>query len=82
MIKQDISGNQAKIAYLGIGSNLGNRIKNIEISKFKLELNNIKILRSSNYYESLSWPNTKEPKFINIVLKVKTTLSSLNLLKI
>ena len=30
MIKQDISGNQVKLIYLGIGSNLGNRKKNIE----------------------------------------------------
>ena len=27
--------NQAKIAYLGIGSNLGNKKKNIELAKFK-----------------------------------------------
>ena len=82
MIKRDILENQAKFVYLGIGSNLGNRIRNIEIAKFKLHLNNIKILKSSSYYESLSWPDPKKPKFINIVLKIKTDLSSFNLLKI
>ena len=32
--RQDILENQAKIVYLGIGSNLGNRKKNIENNKF------------------------------------------------
>ena len=80
MIKQDIYENQAKIVFLGIGSNLGNRFKNIELTKIALLNNKIKILKSSNFYESLSWPNEKNPKFLNIVLKVETILDSLNLL--
>ena len=82
MIKQDTSENQAKIAYLGIGSNLGNKKLNIERAKFKLQKKNIQILKCSNNYESESWPNKKNPKFINIVLKIKTNLTALNLLKI
>jgi len=81
VIKQDILENLAKPTYLGIGSNLGNRIKNIEYAKFKLLQNDIKILQSSNYYESLSWPNPKKPKFINIVLEIFTNHSPINLLK-
>ncbi len=69
MIKQDISENQVKLVYLGIGSNLGNKRNNIEKTKFKLCQSNIKILQSSSYFESLSWPNAKNPKFLNIVLK-------------
>ena len=34
---------QAKIAYLAIGSNLGNKRKNIELAKFKLQNNKIEI---------------------------------------
>ena len=34
MIKQDILENQAKIAFLAIGSNLGNKKRNIELAKF------------------------------------------------
>ena len=58
--------------YLGIGSNLGNKRLNIEKAKFKIIENNIKILQSSKYYESLSWPNKKHPKFLNSVLKIST----------
>ena len=82
MIKQDISENLAKIVYLGIGSNLGNKKSNIEIAKFKLQNYKIKILKVSSNYESESWPNPNNPKFINIIVKIKTSLSPLELLKI
>ena len=68
--------------YIGIGSNLGNRKLNIEKAKFKIIQNNIEILQSSNYYESLSWPNIKNPKFLNIVLKINTHLKPFELIKI
>ena len=82
MIKQDISENRVKLIYLGVGSNLGNRKRNIEKAKLKLYNNNIIILQSSSYYETLSWPNTNNPKFLNIVLKIKSNLSPSKLLKI
>ena len=73
---------QAKIIYLSVGSNLGNRKKNIEKTKFELYSKGINIIRSSNYYETLSWPNPKNPKFYNIILKVSSNLKILELLKI
>ena len=63
--------NQVNTVYLGIGSNLGNRINNIEKAKYYLIQNNIKIISASRYYETPSWPNPKNPEFLNIVLKVK-----------
>ena len=44
--------------------------------------NNIKILKSSNYYESLSWPDPRKPKFLNIALEISTFLDPFSLLKI
>ena len=82
MIKQDISEKQAKKVFLAIGSNLGNKIINIEKAKYKFQNNFIKILKSSSYYESLSWPDTTKPKYINIVIKIKTTLSPYKTFKI
>ena len=82
MIKLDISEKQVKYIYLGIGSNLGNRKKNINTAKLRLTENNILILKSSNFYESLSWPNYKNPKFLNIVLKIDTSMSVSRLLKV
>ena len=82
MTKPDILENPVRSIYLGIGSNLGNRKKNIEKAKFQLIKNDIKILKSSSYYESLSWPDPKKPKFLNIVLEIETTIHPISLLKI
>ena len=82
MIKQDTSENQVRSIYLGIGSNLGNKINNIEKAKFQLIQNKIEILKSSSFYESLSWPNPNNPKFLNIILKVFCNLKPLELLKL
>ena len=68
--------------YIGIGSNLGNRINNIEKAKFFLILSGINITKSSSYYETLSWPDVNMPKFINIVVQADTKLSPKKLLDI
>ena len=80
MIKQDILENQAKPIYLGIGSNLGNRKKNIIKAKFELNQKGIRILSSSCFYESVSWPNPRDPKFLNVVISVLTNLKPKELL--
>ena len=80
MIKQDTLENRVNYIYLAIGSNLGNRKDYIEKAKFKLSQNKVFILKSSNFYESLSWPNPKDPKFLNIVIKVSTNYTPLNLI--
>tara|TARA_B110000971_G_C19924088_1_gene460677 strand:+ start:199 stop:675 length:477 start_codon:yes stop_codon:yes gene_type:complete len=66
--------------YIGIGSNLGNRINNIEKAKFFLILSGINITKSSSYYETLSWPDVSMPKFVNIVVESDTKLSPKKLL--
>ena len=77
-----MSENLVKTIYLGIGSNLGNRRKNIELAKFKLIQNDIIIRKSSNIYESLSWPNPNKPKFLNIILEISSNLSPSKLIDI
>ena len=80
MIRQDIYENQANKVFLAIGSNLGDRFRNIELAKMMLSDNKIKILKSSSFYETLSWPNIKNPKFLNVVLEIETNLRPLSLL--
>ena len=70
------------MVYIGIGSNLGNRINNIEKAKYFLNLEGIKIIKSSSYYETLSWPDISKPKFINIVIQSNTKASPEKLLSI
>ena len=82
MKKRDILENLASHAYLAIGSNLGNKINNIDVTKFELEKHKITILKSSSNYISESWPDNSMPSYINIIIKIKTSLAPLELLKV
>ena len=82
MKKQGTSENLVNPVYLAIGSNLGNKIINIEKTKFELEKYKIKILKSSSNYMSESWPDPSMPNYINIIIKIKTSFTPLELLKI
>ena len=73
--------NQAKMVFLAIGSSLGNKERNICLAKYKLQTNGIKLIKSSNNYETLSWPNIKHPKYINAVIKISTNLTPLKLMQ-
>jgi len=80
--RRDILENQAKIVFLGIGSNLGLRKINIEKAKFFLAEYNLDFVSISSYYETPSWPDPRKPKFLNIILKIKCYYSPQELLKI
>ena len=70
----------AKKTYLGLGSNLGNKKKNIEFAKFLLQQNSkFRILKISSFYKTKSYPNYKDPFFLNIVIEGETTLKPLDL---
>ena len=64
---------------LGIGSNLaskfGDRFENINLAISYLDRYGIKIFKRSSYYETFSYPNKKDPKFINIVISAESSLS-------
>ena len=63
---------------LGLGSNLsssfGDRFQNIDLAVSALEGYGIQLKKKSSFYESLSYPNKKNPKFINIVIEIETNL--------
>ena len=80
MIKQDILGNHPEPVYLGIGSNIGNRINNIN-NACHLLTNFCSIIKISKFYESNSWPNENFPKYLNIIIKCNTVLKPITLLK-
>ena len=68
---------------LGLGSNLpssyGDRFKNIDLAISALNGYGIQVKKKSNYYESLSYPNKSNPRFINIVADVETHLPPVDL---
>lgn len=70
------------VSYLGIGSNLGDRVINIEKSIRYLKLvTRISIEKVSTFYETPSKGGPKnQPKYLNAVAKIKTALPPLDLL--
>jgi len=60
------------IAYIGIGSNLGNREENCEKAISLLCENGIKILKRSSMIETKPWGIKEQPQFINMALEIET----------
>ena len=63
--------------FLSLGSNLpshdGNsdRFENIDSTIKLLSSNNYKLIKKSSYYETPSYPNKNDPKFINVAISIK-----------
>ena len=71
--------------FLNIGSNLnstkGNRFFNLKKSLQLIGLENITIVKISSIYETPSYPNKKNPKFLNIGLEIKCDYTAENLIE-
>ena len=79
MKRQDTLENQANYVYLSLGSNLGNRKRNLTNAGYLLRSSGINILKYSNYYKTKSWPNNKFPYYLNSVIFAKTKLRLIDL---
>ncbi|OGC23344.1 2-amino-4-hydroxy-6-hydroxymethyldihydropteridine diphosphokinase [candidate division WOR-1 bacterium RIFOXYB2_FULL_42_35] len=77
------SKNSVAIAYLGLGSNVGDREEYIEQAIFLLEKNpKIEgVKHSSNYETEAEGGQGSQPPFINAVLEIKTKLTPQQLLE-
>ena len=63
-------------AVLGLGTNIGDRYKNIEDALECLSLvPGIKVLRTSSVYETEPWGYTEQRSFYNSVAEIETTLT-------
>jgi len=62
--------------YINIGSNLdsqkGDRLYNLNKAKDLISVGKIKVIKASSIYETPSYPNQKNPKFLNICLEIKS----------
>ena len=72
--------------FLGLGSNLpskyGDRFTNINLAISYLEGYGIKVIKKSSFYETPSYPNKENPKFINAVILVETILPPVDLMSV
>jgi 2-amino-4-hydroxy-6-hydroxymethyldihydropteridine diphosphokinase len=70
------------IAYIGLGSNQGNRKQFIESAlKAISHIEGVKFLRSSRVIETKALSVNPQPEFLNAVMEVETKLSPADLLK-
>ncbi len=67
--------NNLNIAFIGLGSNVGNKVKNLK-SAIELinNLPNSKVEKISSGYETLPFGDIKQNNFVNAVIKLATSL--------
>ena len=70
-------------AYLSLGSNLGDRLSNIQQAvRLLISDNNINLLRASSFYETQPWGLGGQNWFINAAIAVETEMSPVELLRV
>ena len=63
-----------KTVYIGLGSNLGDRVENLRGARERIETSGIRIRRSSSIYETEAREMLDQPWFLNQVIETETTL--------
>jgi 2-amino-4-hydroxy-6-hydroxymethyldihydropteridine diphosphokinase len=63
-----------KVVYLGLGSNLYNREKNLREAVERIGCSRFKILRASSVYETQAMYIEDQPRFLNMVIECQTDM--------
>ena len=61
--------------YLLLGTNLGQKLDNLQLAKMQLETKGVRIKAESGIYETAAWGKTDQATFLNQVIQVETELS-------
>ncbi|RDY29441.1 2-amino-4-hydroxy-6-hydroxymethyldihydropteridine diphosphokinase [Romboutsia weinsteinii] len=70
-------------AYLGIGTNMGDRLNNLKCACEILNDNDsITISKKSKLYETKAWGYTEQDDFLNMCVEIETTISPEELLMV
>jgi len=69
-------------AYLGLGSNLGPRERNLSSARRRLRHNGVRILRRSRVIETAPWGVVGQPRYLNQVLEVEWLGTARQLLRV
>ena len=59
------------LVYLGLGSNLGTRARNLSAARRRLRQKGVHILRQSRVIETEPWGVTDQPRFLNQVVEAE-----------
>ena len=69
-----------KIAYLGLGANLGDRQANLQAAVHKLHTPDLRVTRISSVYETAPRDYLAQPPFLNVALEAECHLFPMQLL--
>ena len=69
------------VVYLGLGSNLGTRARNLSAARRRLRQKGVRIQRQSRVIETRPWGVTDQPRFLNQVVKAEWDGSPRELLR-
>lgn len=67
--------------FLLLGTNLGDRKKNLAVARNSIELNVGPITKASTIYQTAAWGKTDQPEFLNQAVEVETELPATDVLK-
>jgi len=70
-----------KEAFIGLGTNLGNREENLRKAIDKINMQAGEVVSSSSIYETEPWGFSSKDHFLNMVIGIKTSLKPVDLLK-
>ena len=74
--------NGVTTAYIALGSNLGDKRQNIKMAiRFIKQIGGTSVTGVSGFYRTPAEGRIQQPNFINAVIKIKTSLSALTLLR-
>jgi 2-amino-4-hydroxy-6-hydroxymethyldihydropteridine diphosphokinase len=59
------------VAYLGLGTNVGNRRRNLSAARRRLRQKGVRIVRQSSVLATEPWGDTDQPRFLNQVVEVE-----------
>lgn len=69
-------------AYVALGTNLGNRQKNLELALQLLAQNGVRVVKVSTFIETEPYGVTDQPNFLNGICQVETDLTPIELLRL
>jgi 2-amino-4-hydroxy-6-hydroxymethyldihydropteridine diphosphokinase len=79
-VEGDVGG--LRVGYLGLGSNVGDRLRNLRAARDALVLYQVAVEASSSVYETAPQGEvTDQPDFLNAALRVRTALGPEELLE-
>jgi 2-amino-4-hydroxy-6-hydroxymethyldihydropteridine diphosphokinase len=69
------------VVYLGLGSNLGTRSRNLSAARRRLRQKGARILRQSRVIETEPWGDIDQPRFLNQVVEAEWEGTPIQLLR-